>query len=1734
MATPQIDPKTGKNLDKRAEERITRSNTEKASENSDSNICLQLASQLVAFLNGSESDIASKQSESVRINSKCSYKNEGKEMQETSFGEELVDENISDPQHTEVISEVDITEGRNLINKEEVGDPCDIKDKISNTTNDCESGTTKSVDLDVKTKDKKQNAFEVPIEFSIPDIEEPVKNEEKIFRFNKTEKINNANSSIDSGCSSSAQESTQPVAEGAKEEFAPPSSRADDCSVRPKKKKDSFQENSDANICLQLTTQLAAFLNDSPCDVTFKQQEPVIAIVASLLLLLREKQRKAPYGYTSPALSSVASNSGHDINKQVATAQEGMHSNAGMSTPAQHHQSIREIIASPQPIIQQGQQISRNTIAMQQYPQRAYNTPQYPIMANQHTHTQYLWNYNTPPPQNSNGYFPSHGMSSYQSMPPQMPPQSIPAQPQPQHTRKGADAIPLIDPKTGKNVLTVDKNAEDSSSRPNSKKESENSDSNICVQFAEQVAAVLNDSRTDIVSKQPEPVRIDTLCSHEHEELRVLYTPSGKIKKTKKKKDLNKQSESKEGGKMDAFLDTKEGVALSLVSSPPPIAAAAPTSVSILVSERNPSPELITDSENLNSIPMSEENPDTTPQTDISPWESTSEASSVSINTDRLQQNKIVFKFSYKEDQWSPLNPEGKKHYDREFLLYLQSQPLSLCKPNNLPNLSVIKDKAHIHQLPKLNRTPSPPVVRGSQRKKGKKSKKIKSLSVDQIIELHKSPNPWRPLHKCETPLNEKDRLKRSVLSVLNKLTPQKFETLLAQLKNLLIDTEEKLSLVSDLVFEKAVYEPMFSAVYANLSKHLALIKRPASGVSGTQVNFRKLLLTKCQTEFEQDRSHELEEKMNNLKAADPEQRKKLQLEYDEEKKKIRHRELGNIRFIGELFKLGMLIEPILHEMIEMLLHEGNDESLEDLSRLLKTIGKELDDAKSTKNSHQAAYYPRNSVPPRAMQTMARNPIGAVVNQPGQQPSSQYAPMPTMVPLQPNFTSFPPTMVSPQFQQMYQQRAYNTPHYPIMANQKYLRNYNTPPPQNSNGYFPSHGMSSYQSMPPQMPPQSIPAQPQPQHTRKGADAIPLIDPKTGKNVLTVDKNAEDSSSRPNSKKESMDKYFDQMKLIVAERMTSSRVRFLLQDVIDLRKNNWLPRRPESNPKAIKEIHKEAELEAIEQELCKNVTNKRKNTSEIDSFDDSRTSSSESNKNSNLLVNPSKLKLTKPDEVESIRLGPVGRCLQTFERDISSGILTTDYDKTALTNKFPNLAEQSPSSNFEEKRLTASSSASNEVCNKECLPAIRKTPSSSKERENMLETANWCTRTSEAKASEIKSTVQVFGNAATTKGRKFVVNRFLIYELALNSPQYNKDDMQGKTKTLIEKFLFTNDFEEAIKNVTELASPNTVHMFIDAAVNQVLEKSCQARYCLGQLLSSLFKKKIITFEQYKKGFAGVLEIIDDYALDIPLIWDYMGEILEPMIEDIETPFKLLKEVLQPCIPSEKAGMLVSSILHRAAKRKDTIKLGEVWRESGVQWTDIIGTHRNVAEFIEKHKLEFTTSPTKVNLQTQMSMEEMKKHLLSLLEKNAELEEVFDWVDANVPDTSGPTFVRALVAAVHESCLSGSGTTWELNTSKLKSRIPLISRYVSTNEKLQLQALYAVQALMNQLGQPSGLLHQFFDVLYDDDVISDESFKEWEQSDDPNEAEGKGVAVHSVKSFFAWLREPAEETEEMNSV
>ncbi|CAN7946332.1 unnamed protein product, partial [Ixodes hexagonus] len=188
--------------------------------------------------------------------------------------------------------------------------------------------------------------------------------------------------------------------------------------------------------------------------------------------------------------------------------------------------------------------------------------------------------------------------------------------------------------------------------------------------------------------------------------------------------------------------------------------------------------------------------------------------------------------------------------------------------------------------------------------------------------------------------------LYRRVRGILNKLTPQKFQSLVEQVRNLEINSEERLNKVIDLVFEKALDEPNFSVPYANMCKHLAMFEVPMSSNGTEKVNFRKLLLLKCQKEFEKDKGEDIrkaEQRKKIEEAATEEEKAKIREEMADEEKRSKRRSLGNIRFIGELYNLNMLTAPIMYDCLRRLLNSNDEDSLECLCKLLITIGKELD-----------------------------------------------------------------------------------------------------------------------------------------------------------------------------------------------------------------------------------------------------------------------------------------------------------------------------------------------------------------------------------------------------------------------------------------------------------------------------------------------------------------------------------------------------------------------------------------------------------------------------------------------------------------------------------------------------------------------------------------------------------------------------------------------------------------------
>lgn len=109
-------------------------------------------------------------------------------------------------------------------------------------------------------------------------------------------------------------------------------------------------------------------------------------------------------------------------------------------------------------------------------------------------------------------------------------------------------------------------------------------------------------------------------------------------------------------------------------------------------------------------------------------------------------------------------------------------------------------------------------------------------MSLSDDVQLSKAENAWKPSTKKPAVTrsggeeaeadDDSDQSKtrevfKRLRSILNKLTPQKFQDLMKQVMDLTIDTEERLKGAIDLIFEKAISEPNFSVAYANMCRCL-------------------------------------------------------------------------------------------------------------------------------------------------------------------------------------------------------------------------------------------------------------------------------------------------------------------------------------------------------------------------------------------------------------------------------------------------------------------------------------------------------------------------------------------------------------------------------------------------------------------------------------------------------------------------------------------------------------------------------------------------------------------------------------------------------------------------------------------------------------------------------------------------------------------------------------------------
>ncbi|NXC75974.1 IF4G1 factor, partial [Anhinga anhinga] len=948
-------------------------------------------------------------------------------------------------------------------------------------------------------------------------------------------------------------------------------------------------------------------------------------------------------------------------------------------------------------------------------------------------------------------------------------------------------------------------------------------------------------------------------------------------------------------------------------------------------------------------------------------------------------------KYRYKEEQWKPLNPEEKKRYDREFLLGFQFIFASMQKPEGLPQITdVVLDKANKTPLRALDPirlsgmncspdfTPSfanlgRPVMgnrglskelsffslcqpsglgpRRSQQSQRKEPRKIiATVSLNEDVKLNKAEKAWKPSSKRaseeEDPENIKTQeLLRRVRSILNKLTPQMFQQLMKQVMELSIDTEERLKGVIDLVFEKAISEPNFSVAYANMCRCLMGLKVPTTDKPTVTVNFRKLLLNRCQKEFEKDKDDDeiFEKRQKEMDdASAPEEKARMKDELEEARDKARRRSLGNIKFIGELFKLKMLTEAIMHDCVVKLLKNHDEESLECLCRLLTTIGKDLDFEKA--------------------------------------------------------------------------------------------------------------------------------------------------------------------------KPRMDQYFNQMEKIIKEKKTSSRIRFMLQDVIDLRRNSWVPRRGDQGPKTIDQIHKEAEMEEHREHIkVQQLMSKDKRRGPPGPSSSSGRGSLVADDGWNTVpiskgnrpIDTSRLtKITKPGSIDSNNqlFAPGGRLSWGKGSSGGSGAKPADSASdsgrpaTSTLNRFSALQQSTPAESLESRRVVQRSSSSRDRSEK---AGDRDRESRSEKGSDRLErpdrgeradrNRSALTKRSFSKETEDRSREREKqgGPEAVRKAASMTEERDRSRETikqepappaASPKPTLSKEELEKKSKAIIEEYLHINDMKEALQCVQELGSPSSLYIFVQNGIESTLERSTISREHMGVLLCQLVKAGTLSKEQYYKGLREILEIAEDMEIDIPHIWLYLAELITPILQEEGIPMEeLFREITKPLVPIGKATTLLVEVLGLLCKGMSQKTVGKLWRDGGLSWKEFLSEDQDVNKFVTEQKLEYTMGDSSGDSSDtpsckELTSEELCKQMDKLLKETPNNQRIHDWIEANLSEqqVSSNTFIRALMTSVCRSAIVFENPC-RVDALVIRNQAKLLQKYLRDEQK-ELQALYALQALVVKLDQP----------------------------------------------------------------
>lgn len=350
-----------------------------------------------------------------------------------------------------------------------------------------------------------------------------------------------------------------------------------------------------------------------------------------------------------------------------------------------------------------------------------------------------------------------------------------------------------------------------------------------------------------------------------------------------------------------------------------------------------------------------------------------------------------------------------------------------------------------------------------------------------------------------------------------------------------------------------------------------------------------------------------------------------------------------------------------------------------------------------------------------------------------------------------------------------------------------------------------------------------------------------------------------------------------------------------------------------------------------------------------------------------------------------------------------------------------------------------------------------------------------------------------------------------------------DQIRSKTKSILTEYYSEEDVEEAVACVREeLQLVKKHNIFVEAAIMLTLEQKLANNTKLGELFSVLFTEELLNADAFLSGLQQPLEIAEDVSIDVPEIYGNFGRVVGKCVAKNHVTLALVKNALAPLQASRKVGVVMCEILKDSLLYMDQMQLQKKWAKERMSWQ---GLDDNYESLIEKYSLEFLSTSTEMPSEAPTTPDMFHQDMFSkMLGDKVSNDELFAYIEKQIPaeERTKPAFISSLTTAVCNACLQVDIDIKDkvsLSDESMKEYSPILMKYLQSgkeNLEVEMEALNAVQLLVNDLQHPRDLAYSIFCALDDADIVTAEGFKHWQEHG--KEQQGRGVIRQALKEFF----------------